>query len=123
MEPEGCERDPSRWPYSCRAGGDEREGQPELPREIEAGEGHELHQDHDSEGQTARRASPASAGSARRPTTVAINLTRSKGVSEGQSGGETQQGARVTRRLSPHSEQTPYSLTNPPARAIRVAAR
>ncbi len=35
----------------------------------------------------------------------------------------TQQGARVTRRLSPHSEQTPYSLTNPPARAIRVAAR
>src|SRR5215831_8309767 len=32
-------------------------------------------------------------------------------------------GARVTRRLSPHSEQTPYSRTNPPAREMRVAAR
>jgi hypothetical protein len=31
--------------------------------------------------------------------------------------------ARVTRRLSPHSEQTPYSRMNPPVRAIRVAAR
>jgi len=36
---------------------------------------------------------------------------------------DAQRGERVTSRLSPHSEQTPYSLTNPPARAIRVAAR
>src|SRR5262249_5895774 len=38
-------------------------------------------------------------------------------------GATRHRGARVTRRLSPHSEHTPYSLTNPPARAIRVAAR
>ena len=47
----------------------------------------------------------------------------SPGSAQGKSGEATQQGARVTRRLSPHSEHTPYSRTNPPARAIRVAAR
>src|SRR5215470_16677482 len=83
--------------------------------------------------------------STRRPAIVAIKLTRSTppleapgfslrakapGLQSGETRGTTpgkprprQQGARVTRRLSPHSEHTPYSLTNPPVRAIRVAAR